>query len=179
MRDLEAEMVKALDGKFFWEQTNDEERADCEYAKQIRDAQKKFWTIKKKTPEDKLRERMQRLSDAVERRKRKALELSMTAEAKAFDASVKFLIETLADIYDVPPSMITSHRKDYSASIAKHHFVWSILRYFPEVSLSEIGRMVGKDHTTVMHSRKQFNKLQYFHQDKVAAVDSLMGYSSE
>jgi chromosomal replication initiation ATPase DnaA len=36
--------------------------------------------------------------------------------------------------------------------------------------------MVGKDHTTVMHSRKQFNKLQYFHQDKVAAVDSLMGY---
>lgn len=170
MSDLEAALAAHLNGKFFWEPTTDNtEPTSCKDVMSIRRAQKAFSKGAKQMTARKL---------AAE----KAWEVNPPPRPKS-DGFVlredhKFIepvVEAISSVYRVSVVEIMGRSKSYKYAKARKHLYWCILRYFPSITYSEAGRIMGRDHATIIHGSKSFNDNQ--DPEKVAEVDRLVGYA--
>lgn len=169
--DLEAIMAKELEGKFFWCPSVDEEVGAGKMATEIREAQRKFFEPKK------LDAAARR---ALERERLKGLKAEMS-EARAlakltFIEEVGFLRSVVAKTHGVETWDIVRKTSTKKHGHAKHHFVWCLTRYYPEVSIAELGRQIGKHHSTIIHGRNEFDALKGKYAEEIAVVDEVMGY---
>lgn len=64
---------------------------------------------------------------------------------------IRTVIDVVSRRFDVAKTAILSSRRDLTASAARHMAIW-MARRTTSRTLSEIGRMFGRDHTTVMHA---------------------------
>lgn len=163
MSDLEAALAAHLNGKFFWEHTEtlDEGSAPSEVVA-IRQAQRKFAKGAKQITA--------RNKDIGNINSGKPMSRILKGEQEMLAP----LIKAICEVYDVSPDDLMSHKKLWSLAKARKHFYWSIFRYFPSVSLLQAGRLVGKNHTTVLHGRQSFEK--DYDIEMVGVVDELMGH---
>lgn len=179
MRDLEAEMAKALEGQFFWEHTATPEDQTTGEARQIMVAQRQFFVPKVKTPEDERLEEMERLRAVVERYKNGSVQVRSVnvldpKDLKEFAGS---LASVVADVYGVDLHAIVGRARGNRSIFAKHHYPWAMIRYFPLVSLRCIATAIGKDRGTLYHSDAMFTKRQDEFPSQIAAVDAAVGYT--
>lgn len=163
MSDLEAEMLKALDGKFFWEPSSTPIDFDGSSI-EIRRAQRQFAGKNVKIVSTKIS------ADAIDllegpkpaqkplRGRQKAIEPVLNAIAKAYEISRDDLLRRS-----------TSHK----FSKAKHHMYWAILKYTPNMTYAEAGRILDKCHTTVLHGETMFKK--NMDMEKVVEVERELG----
>lgn len=163
MSDLEAALAAHLNGKFFWEHTEmlDEGSAPAEVVA-IRQAQKKFAKGAKH-----ITARNKGLGNL---NSGKALSRTLKGEQEMLEP----LIKAVCEAYDVSPDDLMSHKRMWNITKARKHFYWAIFRYFPSVSLLQAGRLVGKNHTTVLHGRQSFE--DNYNIEMVGVVDKLMGF---
>lgn len=158
MYDAEAEMAKALEGKFFWA-PGIESRAPSEELA-IRKAQRKFRNVRKEPGEQVLDGEVppwviQRLTND--------------------DAGkIEYLKYAISVTYGVTVKDLMRQINDPKICRAKHHFHCALMRCFPEASLSEISRKVGKNHATLINSRKKFKALEAESQKLIARIDEMM-----
>lgn len=163
MGDLEAALAAHLNGKFFWEHTEmlDEGSAPDEVVA-IRKAQKKFAKGAKHITA--------RNKDLGNLNSGKAMSRVLKGEQEMLEP----LIKAVCEAYDVSPDDLMSHKRMWNITKARKHFYWAIFRYFPSVSLLQAGRLVGKNHTTVLHGRQSFE--DDYNIEMVGVVDQLMGF---
>lgn len=163
-------MLKALEGKFFWEPSSSPSDQPSPDELQIRRLQKSF---------DKKRKVM-RSAEAVEVDvEKRAKSAKMAVEnyrkiiGKSFDA-IDCLKTAIAHCYGVDQSLILKKATRKELRVPKMHFQWALLRYFPALSISELGRQIGKHHTVIMHGRDCFEKIKANHLDEIEIIDKAM-----
>lgn len=177
MRDLEAEMAKALEGQFFWEHTATPEVFLPPEMRQIVIAQRNIYKPKK-TAEEKRIEKENRLKEIVaqkEEEERLSCRVSyhFKSDIKNF---IEYLAEVVAKAHNVPTEEVRSKARGPRVTPVKHHFVWAFMRYFPKMSISEFSRLVGKDRATLYHSDEMFESMRGDYEAEIAAVDKIVGY---
>ena len=98
------------------------------------------------------------------------------AAQKSLAESLGFLRSLVAEVHGFAPWDIVRKTTSPKVGAVKHHFMWCLTRYYPELSIAELGRQIGKHHSTVIHGRNAFEALKGKHAEKVAVVDEVMGY---
>lgn len=180
MRDLEAEMAKALEGQFFWEHTSGDEPATSGDTYKIRVAQREF--IDRKTKEEiaaeKKEDRLKRLRETIEREKERQISVCsvnhyLKSDIKQF---IDRLAEVIAEVHNVPLDIMLSKSRVAYVIPAKHHHAWAFRRYFPGINDSDAARFLGKDRTSIYNSEERFERMASEYADKINAVDIIMGY---
>lgn len=178
MRDLEAEMAKALEGQFFWEHTATPEMCLPTEVRQIVVAQRKFYVPKKKTEEERRAEKARKLEEIIAREQQKEAEFCRVDHPLKgdIDSFIDRLIDVIASVHEVPTSVVRSRARGPGSSPVKHHVVWSFRRYFPGMTMSDAAKFIGKDRSTLVNSVERFEETIEENKDKIAAVDLIMGY---
>ena len=177
MRDLEAEMAKALEGQFFWEHTASPREQASVDAYEIILAQQKFQTPKKVKGEPTDEEKKARLQAIVESMKNGAVSASSVCHLSDAELRVfaNYLTKVIADIYGVTIESMRVRKSGPGIGPAKHHLSWAMLRYFPAVSLAAVGRAIDRNHSTIIHSCKKFDEVKDSLAMQIAAVDAIVG----
>lgn len=163
MSDIESALAAHLNGKFFWEHTEtlDEGSVPPEVMS-IRRAQRKFSEGAKNVTE-----RNKRLGDLKTSRPGR-VNLREDQEVLAP------LAKAICEVYGVSCKELFGRGKTGNLPKARKHFYWAIFRYFPSISLSQAGRMVGRDHSSILHSKNSFDK--EYNVEMVGVVDQIMGW---
>jgi IS30 family transposase len=176
MRDLEAEMAKALEGQFFWEHTVFAREATTGDAYDIMEIQRKFRTPKKKDPEVLRMEREARLQQVLAEKaanKKPIPEVCRLTEDELRSFS-KHLTKVIADVYGISVDLIEQRTSGPGIGPAKHHLPWAMMCYFPMLSSVKIGRVLGKHHSTISNSLKEFRQVKETLTAHIEAVDALV-----
>ncbi len=162
MSDLEARMAEALEGCFFWEKTTYYENTGSAMAASIRQAQRKFYTPKEghKTLDPQKVEVLREKADQL--------------VGGNVDEIINAIRNGISLIYDVDVNDIELFASRKELRAAKAHYYWSINKYMPSISFAEIGRRVGKYHTTVLHGVRVFEGMKDSMGVQIAQMDSIM-----
>lgn len=163
MKSPEEFMSEQLNGKFFWEHTViQEETARSRDEVAIRHAQRKFSKgathITTQNKDSVGFEKKAKVQTIHLRENQKILEPVMNAIATAYEISVD-------DLFGRSTSFKFKH--------AKRHLYWAIFRYYPSLTTSDVGEMLGKNHSTIIHGRAMFQKNQDY--AKLVEVERLLG----
>ena len=163
MKSPEELMSEQLNGKFFWEHTViQEETARSRDEVAIRHAQRKFSKgathITTQNKDSVGFEKKAKVQTIHLRENQKILEPVMNAIATAYEISVD-------DLFGRSTSFKFKH--------AKRHLYWAIFRYYPSLTTSDVGEMLGKNHSTIIHGRAMFQKNQDY--AKLVEVERLLG----
>lgn len=153
MDDLEAKMAEALRGKFFMDPTYEHFGVPNPLQLEILRLQRTFVD---KPP--------------------KKMPKEMPKKPQNSGFSFDYLLDVICSVHGVDKAEIIRNSRKKDAMIAKHHYRWSIVRYFPALSAAEIGRRLGHDHSTVLHSCNEFKKMLDKHKEHVMVVDKAMEY---
>lgn len=70
--------------------------------------------------------------------------------------SYRRCLAACAEYYAVDSSMICGPSRHAQVVLARHHLVWLLIRRRPDLSYPAVGRMVNKDHRTVMYGISRF-----------------------
>lgn len=164
-RDLEAEMAAALDGQFFWERTTKYEDANNGDTADIRRIQRKFAKAKPK-PEP---------IYIPEVSKIKLVDQRIEAMKNMPDEFDK-LYTAISNLYGISRREMEGEGPRTKTFPAYIHFVWAAVRYNPNVSLAEIGRKIGRHHSTVVYHRDHFESKKHMFLDNIKLIDDLFSY---
>lgn len=165
MSDLEAALAAHLNGKFFWEHTNNLDDTDKpREALEIVRAQREFAKGAKNITS--------RNKDFVEPKKSKPRGVTLPEDQKLIEP----VLNAVSSVYEVDAKDILGCSTSQKFAKAKAHFYWAMFRYMPGLSLKELGRIMVKCHTTIKHGRDMFEASQDF--EKVVEVDRLMGHNN-
>jgi chromosomal replication initiation ATPase DnaA len=169
MLDLEAEMAKALEGKFYWEPTSSPSGEKNAMQMEIYKAQK--------TGPRKIIKSNATIIDETE-----VIESFVRPRLIEEIEIQKKNVKTLDDLrrvisatYGVKVEDITRHTNKPKICEAKRHFYWAAIRCFPEYSIAEIGRQLGRNHAVIIHSRDIFERRKAEYAEQIKYVDEVMG----
>lgn len=158
-------MAAALEGCFFWERTTYYEGGTNDTVAGIRAAQRKFFVPKKK-PE--------KVYPALGVKPMSAGEI----EKKDIDEILAMVLRSICLVHGVTANDIARQTPRKECAAAKAHYYWALKRYMPWLSIAEIGRQIGKNHSTILHGLKVFDKIRHENVGKIQAVDGIMGFKS-
>jgi chromosomal replication initiation ATPase DnaA len=163
MKSPEQLMAEHLNGKFFWEHTViQEETAESKAVVAIRHAQRKFAKG--------ARDVTARNRDAVNAvKKAKIQRIPLRKDQKIIEP----VINAIATAYEISVDDLFGRSTSFEFKHAKRHLYWAIFRYHPNLKTSDVGDMLGKNHSTIIHGRALFQKNQDF--AKVVEVERLLG----
>jgi len=159
--DLEAKMNEMLSGKFFWEPTADLEDCRIPEVIDIRQAQKRMSRPEGKTYS--LR--------------------SSKGDPTGIDSvkNVMYLAEQIAIVHGCATSDLIEKSRDRTFSLPKQHYSWSLMRYYPTLSASQLAKLIDREHSTIIRSAQRFELVMDKYKDQIRSVDRAMwiGYSNE
>lgn len=177
MRDLEAEMAKALDGRFFWEHTATPEDLTTGDSREIVIAQRKFQTPKRPPTEEEKKARLQSLVESKRKSGIAAKNVCHLSEVEV-RAFADYLTKVISDVYGVPDYSVRKRNSGPGYNPAKHHLSWALVRYFPNATITLISKSIDRNHATILHSCKMFDSMKDGLAIQVAAVDTIVGYTN-
>ena len=161
---LEERMAKELEGKFFWA-VNNVNNGSLEERK-IRQAQMKFRTDL--TPVAKPKPELP---------KEPVSEPKATLSWNASDDEVIYYLRiAICCTYGVSERDLGRHSNGLTVCAAKHHFYWALCEYLPHLSVSEIARRIGKNHSSILHTKRKFDKTRKDLQPLIMKIDKMMEF---
>lgn len=163
MKSPEELMAEHLNGKFFWEHTViQEETAESKAVVAIRHAQRKFAKG--------ARDVTARNRDAVSAgKKAKVQKIPLRKDQKILEP----VMNAIATTYEISVDDLLGRSTSFMFKHAKRHLYWAVFKYNPSLKISDVGDMLGKNHSTIIHGRSLFQKNQDF--EKVVEVERLLG----
>lgn len=163
MNDLEAQMAKALNGTFVWEPTTIPSVFISNEVNDLRRAQREHAVNAVSVITARAEKYKSNLNSI------KPVNRKFTGRDKVIEP----VIRAISIAYDVSIDDLLAKSTSRYHARAKAHLCWAIFRYIQKMSYPEAGRLLGKNHSTVMHGKKLFEKT--YDAVKVAEVDVLMG----
>ena len=82
------------------------------------------------------------------------------------------LADACANVYGIPPDMISSDSRRHHVVAAKRLFVWFLRAYLCK-TYPQIGDVLGIDHTTALHHYNVFEARKYQNAELIAGVLSM------
>lgn len=164
-RDLEQEMAEALRGQFFWEKTSKYEDLTTGYAAEIRRAQRKF--VEKVSKEGK--------PPPMTIDKNKKIQERIAA-TKLLPDEIKKIKAEILKYYGLSERDFEGEVGTKKLFPARSHYIWSVIRYNPNVSLAGFGKTIGKHHSTIIHHRDLFESNKHLFEENIKAIDAIFGY---
>lgn len=76
--------------------------------------------------------------------------------------------------YGVTPDEIKGRSRHQHIVVPRNHFCWVVYRNRIDVSYPMIGRFLGKDHTTIVHSVAKFEEIKASRLNDILWVDNLI-----
>ncbi len=163
MKSPEELMAEHLNGKFFWEHTViQEETAESKDVVKIRHAQRKF---AKGAVDVTARNR----GSVGGEKKAKIQKIPLRKEQKILEP----LMNAIATAYEISVDDLFGRSTSFKFKNAKRHFYWAIFRYHPSLKTLDVGDILGKSHSTIVHGRALFQKNQDY--AKLVEVERLLG----
>lgn len=158
-------MAAALDGQFFWERTTKYEEANNGDTAEIRRIQRKFAKAAPKPEPVYIPEvgKVKLVNQRVE-----ALE-NMAGEFEKLHTAI-------SNLYGISRREMEGEGPRTKTFPAYIHFVWAAVRYNPNVSLAEIGRKIGRHHSTVVYHRDHFESKKHMFLNNIKLIDDLFNY---
>lgn len=159
-------MAEALRGQFFWEQTTKYEGANTGFAAEIRRAQKKFIeeVPKEGKPPPMTLDKNKRIKERIE-------------ATKLLPENIKKVKDAILKYYDLSERDFEGEAGTKKLFPARCHYIWSVLRYNPDVSLAGFSRVIGKHHSTIIHNRDLFESNRHLFEKNIKAIDAIFGYT--
>lgn len=155
----EQAMLQALEGKFVWEPTTNPYRHDQDRSKAIREAQKKHAG------------NVRHIFNVPEAMPLESIKPVKPRVLRGEAAILLPYIKAISEVYDISSENLLG--KSTKIGKPKHHLVWAIMTYMPKMTFAEVGRLLEKNHTTIMHNYKMFK--ENFDANKVAEVERKLG----
>ena len=161
MSDAEAALLAHLEGKFFWEPTTVlEDPATSRNVLEIRAAQKKFASGAKNITSRKAEVVVPKWYSG---------KYELSEEQKPLER----IILAVSEAYNVRVRELIGFSKEYRLQPATRHLYWAVMKYVPDMSYSALGRILGRNHTSIIHGVEVFEAK--YDAEKVADVEHLMG----
>ncbi len=88
--------------------------------------------------------------------------------------TLKRCLSVICSHYGVTQEEIKSKNRTRCVAIPRHHFCWVVYRNRIDISYPMIGRFLGKDHTTIVHSVSKFEEIKNQHHYNVIEVERLI-----
>lgn len=76
------------------------------------------------------------------------------------------LVDAVAKVHDIEPDLLASTSRTKRVSFARTHLMYE-MRHRTKLSLPQIGRAIGVDHSTVLYHVRKFEGVLAQHYDKV------------
>lgn len=154
MPNLEDKMNEFLSGKFFWEPTADLD--DCRVPEIIE---------------------LRRVQKKIAKPGRASSNLRSTkGDPSGIDSvkNVSYLTESVAKAHGCEASDLTGKSHEKRLSAPKQHYNWCLMRYYPTLSVSQLAKLIDRDHATVIKSAQRFELVMDKYVDQIRAVDKAM-----
>jgi chromosomal replication initiation ATPase DnaA len=87
------------------------------------------------------------------------------------------VLAAACDVYRVAPQVVKSASKDSRAVAARRHIVHILTSRRADLSISLIGRLLCRDHTTILHARNSWMRASMKLAAEISAMDRLLGIS--
>lgn len=101
-------------------------------------------------------------------------EIQATTWDKRKTYSLKRCFHAVCSWYGLTAEELKSKSREQRIVVPRHHFCWVVYHNRIDISYPMLGRYLGKDHTTVMHSVETFGLLKDALQKEIAGVDELI-----
>ena len=164
MRDLEKEMADALEGKFFYEPTSKYDLYPTLGGSEIRKVQKE---IRRKYKRPGLAVNHQAVLSIKHTRENVLGKLSRTYET---------LVPILAKMYDIEEEDLRGRCKKEKVALVRTQLVGLLKRYNKDASFARIGKIAGRDHSTVVYSVKKFKERENEYKEQTDKIDEIVGF---
>lgn len=79
-------------------------------------------------------------------------------KGKTIHSNKDVILDAVCNYYDIVFDVLKK-RDRYQKTVERRQVAMYLLCYYTNMSLKSIGQLLGYDHTTVIHSRDQINKL--------------------
>lgn len=164
MSDLEAALAAHLNGKFFWEHTaGNDDQTTCKEVLEIRKAQKPFAKgAKNITVRGTVLEQVEAYKPVKK--------VCLRGEQKIIEP----IINAICKVYKITAEDLLGTSTSQHFHKAKRHLYWAVMNRIPKMNYSEAGRLLKKNHSTIMHGAKEFHANQ--DHAKIIEVDHLIGW---
>lgn len=163
-KSLEEDMAAALDGQFFWEKTTKHDECNTGFTAEIRRVQRKF--AKKAKPPPKYVP----TDSKVELVKARLEAISKLPE------EVAKVRNAICNLYGLTERELEGEAAKMRLFPARAHYAWCVLRYNPGMSLAEIGRVLSRNHSTILHGRDLFESKKHLYTENIKIMDDLFNF---
>jgi chromosomal replication initiation ATPase DnaA len=150
LHELEQHMARSLEGKFFHYVGKAEELSPAHLAALAREAAK--------------REKASREAAAFENEQPKF----------SGEMTGKQILAAVAYVHRVPVDEIKGKSRKKSFALARHHLVWELRKRKTNYSLPMIGKMLHRDHTTILNSLDFMQKNGHSLDSEIRAVAHIL-----
>lgn len=163
-KTLEEEMAAALEGQFFWERTTKYEDFTTGPTAEIRRTQRKY-SKPKKVPKP-----------YVPTPRKEDLVKARIEAKKKLPGDIMRLRAAIIELYGLTEAEFEGAAPKSKFGLPRSHYVWATLRYNPNASLTEIGAIMERHHTTILYSRDQFEKKKHLFLENIQKIDEMFGF---
>lgn len=101
-------------------------------------------------------------------------EIKSTVIDKKKIYSLKRCFHSVCSWYGLTAEELKSRSREQHITVPRHHFCWVVYRNRIDVSYPMLGRYLGKDHTTIVHSVNTFEDMKTAMKIHIAGVDGLI-----
>lgn len=88
--------------------------------------------------------------------------------------SLKRCFHAVCSWYGLTAEELKSRSREQHIALPRHHFCWVVYRNRIDVSYPMLGRYLGRDHTTIVHSVTLFEDMKAAMQKHIDGVDELI-----
>lgn len=160
MKSAEDILSEALGNNFYWAPNSREDRDGVPGVKELMKVQEQW-----RTPPKKAEKVVPQVEEAP--------------PEENYMERVHFLRHAIAKVHMIDPDLMIKQSRERTVSFARHHLCWALLRYFPRISLSYIGDIIGRHHSTIINSRDMFESKKDQYEPEIRKIDEAMGFTQK
>jgi hypothetical protein len=82
----------------------------------------------------------------------------------------------ICDLYGLTERELEGEAAKMRLFPARAHYAWCVLRYNPGMSLAEIGRVLSRNHSTILHGRDLFESKKHLYTENIKIMDDLFNF---
>lgn len=101
-------------------------------------------------------------------------EIKASAKDNKKTYSLKRCFYAVCSYYGLTAEELKSKCREAHIVVPRHHFCWVVYRNRIDVSYPMLGRYLGRDHTTIVHSVETFENMKGTMKKHIDGVDELI-----
>lgn len=119
-------------------------------------------------------QRQKKLEEIARREREKELREKRISSEPEF----KRILAVVAHVHAVTVDDLCARSREAKFAVARHHAIWE-LKTRKEFSTIKIGKILNRDHSTIVHSLDAWSKIGHLHADAVEAVRQILTTGSK